>query len=270
MYQEYYFFTCAKLHILAQSSVPSVSPSPSIPGTTMIDILRDSAWWQAPTVFISIIALFLAWRQYQRKSFSYSVISTVNILDISDDIKSKISVSFESKVIQNLYSVVIRFTNSGNTPILKNDYDHPVSISLGKMSEILSVEVLNQSPGDLGIKVDHSVQQHPNTSSSSSISQVSSEEIIVIEPALLNKRDSFDLKILATEFEYISVNARIVGVAKILKKVDVFDDKAKVELNVIVWIVTVFTTIIITTIPYIFLGVTKHDDIIKKIEYQKK
>ena len=162
--------------------------------------MRDPAWQSVGVivaVFLTLLTVFIGWQQTQRKSFSYSVTSKVNILDIEDDIRNKVQITFESKPIQDLYLIIIKFANSGNTPIKPDDYYRPVTISFGKGAEILSVEVMEQFPVNLGIVTSHTAQ------------------FLEVPKILLNQRDTFDLKILVTSFKNVTVDGRIAGIKSI-------------------------------------------------------
>jgi hypothetical protein len=170
---------------------------------TKPDFWRDPAWQSAGviiTVLLSILPVFISWKQTQRKSFSYSISSRLNILDIEGDIKSKLQITFGSRNIQDLYLIIVRFSNSGNTPIIPSDFYRPIEINFGKSSEILSVEILEQSPKKLGAVTSHT------------------SESIEVSPLLLNKGDFFEVKVLVTEFQDIFIDGRIAGVKSIEEK----------------------------------------------------
>ena len=148
------------------------------------------------------------------------MISKENILDVSDDIKGKVSITYESKPIRNLYLMILMFKNSGNVPILPNDYYRPLSISFGKTSEILSVEVVNQSPNNLDVVAVRQTKPKKQLEISSfhSTAKLNDQEVITLEPILMNKNDFFRLKILVTGFQNLSVDTRISGIEKIIKE----------------------------------------------------
>jgi hypothetical protein len=127
----------------------SASPSPGNAVSSKPDFWRDPAWQSVGVIVavaLTLLTILIGWRQTQKKSLSYSVTSKVNVLDIEDSIKSKVQVTFESKPVQDLYLIVIKFINSGNTPIHPSDYYQPITITFNGSAEILSVEVLDQSP----------------------------------------------------------------------------------------------------------------------------
>ncbi|MBD2533268.1 hypothetical protein H6G97_28330 [Nostoc flagelliforme FACHB-838] len=180
---------------VAQTSNGSSSNNP--------DFWRDPAWQSIGVIvaiLLTLLTIFIGWKQAQKKSFSYSISSKVNVLDIEDSIKSKIQVTFDSKPVKDLYLIIIKFVNSGNTPIQSNDYYQPVTIVFNRSAEILSVEILEQSPNNLGVVPVYTSQN------------------IEIPKILLNQKDCFDLKVLVTNFQDLSVNGRIAGVKEIQEK----------------------------------------------------
>jgi len=219
MYLGKIFFIHTNLFLLEQ---PPISSNLDSSKWIQIEFWRDPAWQSAGvlvSLFVGLLAIFLTWKQFQKKSLSYIEISKVNILDISEDIKSKVSVTYESKPVKDLYLIIVQFKNSGNVAILPNDYYRPLNISFGKISEILSVEVLKQSPNDLGIiaTLVNSKEQLQGDEPKS-VTRFNKEEAVIVAPVLLNKSDFFELKILVTKFQNISIDARIAGVKGIEKK----------------------------------------------------
>lgn len=153
-------------------------------------------------VIIPLISIWIGWKQIQRKALSYEVISSSNILDIPSGFKDKLAIYYESKSIQQLYLIIIRITNTGNAPITISDYHKPISIGFGNKAEVLSFEILKQTPSNLGAVIKN-------------IQSSSAEYQVLVEPMLLNVNDSFTIKTLITRFKYINFDVRIAGVKSI-------------------------------------------------------
>jgi hypothetical protein len=204
-----------------------INSSPSNSGSPKVDFWRDSAW-QSVGVIVAILLTLLTTVinliQSQRKSFSYKVISSENILDVATDIKEKVQIVFESKPIQDLFLVIIEFENSGNTLILPTDFHRLINISFGEEAEILSVEVQKQSPNDLGVEVKCESKDRQTLAKESNFSNSGLHNIsrigdrIIVKPVLINVGDSFILKILVTSFSGIFIDGRIAGINQILEK----------------------------------------------------
>jgi hypothetical protein len=144
-----------------------------------------------------VVTIVIYMRQRQRKKVSYTVLSSVPLLSVKEEIKGNLQILFNGKPIQQVQLVEVKIINSGNIPIQKTDYEHPISLSFGKTAQILSAEVKEKIPRNIdatiGIK----------------------EGKIILEPTLLNGGDSVILKMLVTMFEKVIVDGRIAGVKEI-------------------------------------------------------
>lgn len=158
--------------------------------------------WQVITTIISLTSLWLLWSNSQRKSLSYEVISNINILDIPEEFKDKLEISFDSKPVQELYVTLIKIINTGKAPITPKDFHRPISIGFGETATVLTFELINQTPSNLNPDIRN-------------IQSNSVKYQILVEPSLLNKSDSFTIKMLVTKFEEIKVEGRIAGIQNI-------------------------------------------------------
>jgi len=213
----------------------SASPSSINAVSSKPDFWRDPAWQSVGVIVAVVLALLtilVGWRQAQKKSLSYSIASKINVLDIEDSIKSKVQVTFESKPVQDLYLIVIKFINSGNIPIHPSDYYQPITITFDGLAEILSVEVLDQSPKNLGVVPSHTSQN------------------VEIPKILLNQKDCFDLKVLVTNFQNLSIDGRIAGVKAIQERdSSTLEAYSKVVLTLTAIFVTAFSGFLINSLP---------------------
>ena len=167
----------------------------------MDQILRDPLW-QFIGAIVALIALCATVAifhfQRKRKVLSYQVTSSSSLLSVREEVEGKIKILYEGTPIWRVHLVVVRIHNSGNVPIQKSDYERPLSISFGEDSRILSAEVTETSPENLDVTIDPS------------------EDCLILEPLLLNSRDSITLKVLVSEFRSdLEVDARIVGVKQV-------------------------------------------------------
>ncbi len=166
-----------------------------------MEFLRDPIW-QFLGVIVAIVGLMLTILlfklQRDRKKISYTVISSKPMVSVSDEVKDRVQILFDDGPVNDVSLVVLKFCNSGSMPILSTEYDRPITLSFGKGSKVLDVEILSMIPSNIktSVKID--------------------SEKIVVEPLLLNSKDSFVLKILLNNFNNeVDVDARIVGVKQI-------------------------------------------------------
>jgi hypothetical protein len=167
----------------------------------MPEFLRDPAW-QFVGALITLLALFVSILIYRagknRKALSYEFLSRTPLLSMEDEIKGKLQILFEGEPVSKVYLVVLRLTNTGNTPIVSSDYERDVSFLLENSTRILTAEISETNPENLTASLEVS------------------DNKISMKPVLLNKGDSVTIKALLGEFfGTINADCRIVGVKKI-------------------------------------------------------
>jgi hypothetical protein len=85
-------------------------------------------------------------------------------------------------VIYIFYLLLARIYRKNVTPTTKSDYERPISISFGQDSSIISEGVLDKKPENLNITY-----------------KITNEKII-FDPILLNKKDEFGIGLLVKDF----------------------------------------------------------------------
>jgi hypothetical protein len=187
---------------VTETANPTTNPA-STQNSPKLDIWRDPVWQSLGVIigaFLALVAILISLRQWQRKSLAYEVISNENIVRVSDNsVGSELQILYQGKPVKDLYLITIKFINSGNIEIRPEDYVRKVSLSFGENSETLGNKVLEQEPSNLGVKINHEKVQ----------------EVLLIDPVLLNKRDSFTIQALVTGFQNVAPNGRIAGVSRI-------------------------------------------------------
>lgn len=187
---------------VVETANPTTNPA-SAQNSPKLDIWRDPVWQSLGVIIggvLTVVAILISLRQWQRKSLAYEVISNENIVRISDNsVGSELQIVYQGKPVKDLYLITIKFINSGNTEIRPEDYVRQISLSFGENSEILGNKVLEQEPSNLDIKINHEKVK----------------EVLLIDPVLLNKRDYFTIQALVTGFQSVAPNGRIAGVSRI-------------------------------------------------------
>lgn len=169
-----------------------------------LDLLRDPAW-QFVGAVIALIALVITfliyWLQRQRKAIGYEVVSKNQLLTVREELEGRLQVMYEGQPARDICLLVVRLTNTGNVAIATADYERPVSLSTGQSSKILSAVVTEVDPENLVVALK------------------SEESRVVIDPVLLNSKDSITLKLLVSDFSgVILTDGRIVGVKAIERR----------------------------------------------------
>ena len=118
----------------------------------------------------------------------------------------------------------------------------------------MSVDVVSKEPDNLNVIAKN------NPLNQAAISPLPICDVISLNPLLLNSGDSFDLKILITEFKEINIDARVVGIRKIRKN-DLSDKNTGVmtKTSYLMWLFVFSPVVVIVFLAIILTGVQNHN-----------
>lgn len=172
-------------------------------------ILRDPVWQFAGAIIGAVavaISIWAALRARRTKRLTYSHRFTP-LLSVGQAIRDKVSILYDGQPVTDvqLLSVVLR--NSGDMPIVPADFVRPIELSVAAESTILTADVSATEPNDLGAGIEW-------TRGSEAMADGASRTI-VLQPLLLNPRDTVTLSLLVTGSSALEVRGRIAGVARI-------------------------------------------------------
>lgn len=159
----------------------------------MLDFLRDPLW-QFVGAAIGVVAIGITLWLRPHKSLSYEVISANLVrIDVSESVRKKTKVLYDGKRIQNVSTVLIKISNSGNRPILTTDYIESITIWFSEKALILDAG-METHPDTLEVEIGHDDQN------------------VEIQPVMLNSGDSIEIVALVKDYSQWGMNGRIVGV----------------------------------------------------------
>lgn len=162
----------------------------------MWEVLRDSIWTFIGAI-IAIIAIpigFLIVRKQKRLTYEKEV---TELVKVDPRITERLQVLFDGNLVNQLNLVLLRFANSGNSPIDPSDFQNDIELTFGETAQILKAEVTDKQPENIEIELSNDGSK------------------IGLKPTLLNQKDAFALMLLVANYKKISVNGRIKGVKKV-------------------------------------------------------
>lgn len=167
-------------------------------------------------ITISIVTFKIT--RKKNKLLEYEILSDYDIVDVNDKFRDKIQITYRESEekeynVEHLRLLVLKFKNTGNTPIPKSDFEMPIRIEFPSQEKnkfiLYSWNVVNTIPNDLNIGLDLSINLEDATLL---------HESVVIAPCLLNPNDVFSISfLLGTQNPIFEVKGRIIGVDKIQK-----------------------------------------------------
>jgi hypothetical protein len=116
-----------------------------------------------------------------------------------------LKIYFNNHLVENLSILNIEFVNNGYVSISKNDFEEDLQIKFDKNSRIFQTLINNVYPGNLNPEFN-----------------ILNENSVVIKPLLLNSGDRFTTSIVITEYKFINISARILGISKLMEIASTF------------------------------------------------
>ena len=140
----------------------------------MLKTITNTLLFLTPILVMIFIALF----QRKTKKLSYEVILDTPLVTVSSKIKDKIRIYFDNKVVDNPQLVIVRFTNTGNQPISKSDFEENIILKFSDISQIIQCDASELFPENLRLEFNHD------------------QNSVTINPLLINERESFNLNLI--------------------------------------------------------------------------
>jgi len=168
---------------------------------TIQEILRDPIWQTVGVVAVIIlgIANIYLMTVRRRKALSYVVESHEPVLSVGDEVGDRLKITYEDVAVTNLYLVKVTIINTGWVPIVTEDIQNPITISLGDEARILSAMLREANSNRL-------VGEWAGGTNSNEIS---------LPAMLMNRKDAFTFTLIVSDADKITVHGRILGVSKI-------------------------------------------------------
>jgi len=135
-----------------------------------------------------------------RKELGYRVLSNTRVVSVQGEMDQLVQILYLGQPVRDVHLLVLQVVNSGNEPIVADDYQCNLNIGLGDGARVLTAELVESDPE--GLTAWPVLAEACDT--------------VHVHPLLLNAGDWFKLKILVTGFSgLVRVNGRIVGVKEI-------------------------------------------------------
>lgn len=165
----------------------------------MMELLRDPAW-QFVVMIVSVLGIFLTVYYAQRigKRVGYKITNSSPILTISEEGVGDLKVFYMDRQVRSVQLLEVAITNVGSQEIAPPDFVTPLVLSFNQGAAVLSTTTVNTDPSELIVKTTYS------------------ENVVQLEPTLLNPKDTFSIKVLVSGYsEGPIVTGRIKGVSRI-------------------------------------------------------
>lgn len=142
-----------------------------------------------------IVSVAIVVYQRTRKELSYAIVSTP-VLQMHAKVKDQLEITFKGIPVNDPHLVLITLRNSGNVPILPNDYAAPLVFRFRDRAEILSAGILETSPAHMHNRIPLKAQGKE----------------LVLEPFLFNGKYSATIQALVSNYEGVEPSYLIAGI----------------------------------------------------------
>jgi hypothetical protein len=168
----------------------------------MLEMLQDKPLELAGAAFALIailVSIVIYYLQRQRKELAFGVLAEHHLLGVDEELADRVVVTFDGQPVKNIKLVIFGVKNSGNQPILVNDFEgRSLRFTFGENAKVLSTEIIRQLPQNLGCSFDVL------------------DDTVQVKPLLLNVNDYFVVQALVTVPEVnMQADSRIVGVSRL-------------------------------------------------------
>lgn len=149
----------------------------------------------------------------QRKSISYKIVDTVDLLSVRGPARKRIRLSFDGAHVEDAQLVSVMIFNSGHLPINLGDYQSPLTIVVNPGAEIVAADITETEPADLAERL--SGGKEPKHF----IDRVEKERV-VLTPLVLNAEDSIVVQLLVRKLQgKVAVRGHLLGISKVKEHV---------------------------------------------------
>jgi hypothetical protein len=145
-------------------------------------------------VALITLVYFQWWRN--RKRLSYEILSNAVLVSAEGEIRDSVEIRFAGQPVTNVRLIIIKLINDGYIPIKKDDFEKPIRFIFSEAT-ILTAEKVKFNPENLGVEIHHH------------------NDWLEITPALFNRKDYAQFKVLLSGYTGMKVDTRIVGVQKV-------------------------------------------------------
>jgi len=169
-----------------------------------IELFRDPLWQfigAALALLATVLAAFFEWKRRQKRELSYFIVAR-RAFAREFATSNRIQVTFDSRLVTNVRIVDFGVVNTGNQPILREDFTSPISGVFGEGAEVLSIEPIMLIPSNIEVRIRWRNELEPCLPAGA----------LLLDPTLLNPKDAIILRCIVAGATHLKLSARIVGI----------------------------------------------------------
>ena len=115
----------------------------------MIDTGYINVILTAIAVIAAIISVVLFVRTQRKKQLQCIKYNPIPLFKVKETVKEKIKIFYGDKIVENLFLMEMKISNSGNVPIRKDDIVSPIQFQFDDKTNVIDWSVINTKPEDI-------------------------------------------------------------------------------------------------------------------------
>ncbi|WP_396637384.1 hypothetical protein [Maribacter sp. R77961] len=169
-------------------------------------ILSSKPWYSRPQNIIAVLAILIPitstilfnFFQSEKKQLEIQYNIPQKLLDNNDQLKSSVSIQYDSLNINNISSIIVRISNTGDIPIKKSDFiDGPIRFNITdnfkkKNNDVFILDIL---------KINDANQQN----SEIELIESNGKGVFTYLPSLLNPNDEVIMNVLVSNEPTVNI-----------------------------------------------------------------
>ncbi|SEJ75053.1 hypothetical protein SAMN05216327_11879 [Dyadobacter sp. SG02] len=120
----------------------------------LFDFLGEN-WWQGIGAILAVAALIVAIRQNKKKRLSYQVLYSEPLVDISNQVKNDLKITYKDHVVDQLNILTIKIINNGGVSIRQTDFENMIELKIENAKTIISYGFSDTYPSNLNTLINH-------------------------------------------------------------------------------------------------------------------
>ncbi|MGG7666524.1 hypothetical protein [Dyadobacter sp. BHUBP1] len=163
----------------------------------LFDFLGEN-WWQGIGAILAVAALIVAIRQNKKKRLSYQVLYSEPLVDIANQVKNDLKITYKDHVVDQLNILTIKIINNGGVSIRQTDFENMIELKIENAKTIISYGFSDTYPSNLNTLINHNNGR------------------LFIAPLLLNAGEYFTIQTIFDGLDRkFTLTARIEGISEI-------------------------------------------------------
>ena len=107
-----------------------------------------------------VVPIVLYMLSKRKKKLICKLFPSLSLVDVRTEVKDKIKIYYDKKLVENLSMTKVKIRNNGNLPIRKADIVKPLEFNFGKNLRVIDHGVINTEPIGIAPNLEHNTENN--------------------------------------------------------------------------------------------------------------